>query len=102
MNVSTGLYIDISFKFLKKLSSNICDYALDDRYGYLTLSKKILTNGGDHRLIVTSKGRHFLLRLGMLREFSRDNEKWINPGVAFIVGVIVSVITVILYLLSRP
>lgn len=77
--------------------SDVCDDAVGFRY--LRLSK-YKNAQGDHCLIVTSRGRHLLMKLGLLRDFVRDNREWINPAVAFIVGILAAGVPFMIYLLS--
>jgi len=42
----------------------------------------------EHPLIVTARGRHLLLKLGLLRELAKDNSEWFNIAAAFSIGLL--------------
>ena len=78
--------------------SDICDDCI--AFDYLRYGQTRQPDKG-FPLILTPKGRHLLLKLGLIREFVRDNSDWMNASVAFIVGVFAAATPFIIYLLSR-
>ena len=75
---------------------------IDDCVEFNYLEYGELSLGGlGYPLIVTSKGRHLIMKLGLIRELSKDNSEWLNASVAFIVGVLVAGVSFIIFLLSR-
>lgn len=86
------------YKLTAREASDICDDTIGFRYLRLSKYKKVR---GDHCLIITMRGRHLLMKLGLLRDFIRDNKEWINPAIAFIVGILAAGVPFIIYLLSN-
>jgi hypothetical protein len=73
-----------------------------DCLGFRYIEVSELSRAGESpSIVVTSRGRHFLLGLGILRDFARDNKEWLNPAIAFIVGILAAGVPFIIYLLSQ-
>jgi hypothetical protein len=65
--------------------SDIIDDCID--FSYLQYSK-VHQARHDFTLILTPKGRHLLMKLGLVREIAKDNSEWINLVAAFLVGLV--------------
>lgn len=68
-----------------RVVSDICNDCI--AFNYLRYSESSRA-GEDRSLIVTSKGRHLLLWLGVWRELAKDNSEWLNIATAFLAGII--------------
>lgn len=97
---------DIRAKFGQRENIKDTDVAdiIDDCLVFNYLRHGSQNRGGEGHtlpLVITSKGRHLLLKLGLIREFGSDNSDWLNAAVAFVVGVLVAGVPFIIYILSR-
>jgi hypothetical protein len=84
-------------KYVDSVVSDIQDDCM--AFGYLRFSAKHLAQQ-DYNLILTSKGRHLLLKLGLTREVFKDNSDWLNVATAFVVGILAAATPFIIYIIS--
>lgn len=77
----------------KKLDSKAVSDIRDDcvSFKYLRYGSKHIRDH-DYPLIITYKGRHLLMKLGLIREIAADNSDWLNLFIVFGAGVLSAVI----------
>jgi hypothetical protein len=86
----------------EKVADRVVSDIQDDciAFGYLRFSTKHLAEH-DYNLLVTSRGRHLLLKLGLVREVFKDNRDWLNVATAFLIGILAAMTPFIIFLLTR-
>jgi hypothetical protein len=69
----------------ERQSREICEDCKEYRYVEHT---RQMTLGLEYGLLITPQGRHFLLKLGLIRDWAKDNDKWLN----IVLGVVLSTV----------